>query len=77
MRFVYIGGYAMKILLFVLFVILYFCRYCQILGMVLNQLSLECVVLHSMIPQKQRLASLAKFKSDQIKVLVATDVASR
>ena len=52
-------------------------RYCQILGMVLNKVGVECVVLHSMIPQRQRLASLAKFKSDQMKLLVATDVGSR
>ena len=52
-------------------------RECQILGMVLHKVGLECVVLHSMIPQKQRLASLAKFKSDQRKLLVATDVGSR
>ena len=52
-------------------------RYCQILGMVLHKVGVECVVLHSMIPQRQRLASLAKFKSDQMKLLVATDVGSR
>ncbi|XP_052701897.1 probable ATP-dependent RNA helicase DDX49 [Crassostrea angulata] len=53
------------------------CKYTQILGMVCTQLGLPCVVLHSMIRQKERLAALAKFKSNQINILIATDVASR
>lgn len=53
------------------------CKYCQILSMVLNQLEFECVALHSVLPQKLRLAALQKFKSSQVKILVATDVASR
>ena len=43
----------------------------------LNELGIEAVTIHSMIPQKERLASLARFKSSHVKVLVATDVASR
>ncbi|KAK3097779.1 hypothetical protein FSP39_013126 [Pinctada imbricata] len=53
------------------------CKYTQILGMVCTQLNLPCVVLHSMIRQKERLAALAKFKSNQVNILIATDVASR
>ncbi|XP_061172252.1 probable ATP-dependent RNA helicase DDX49 [Saccostrea echinata] len=53
------------------------CKYTQILGMICTQLGLPCVVLHSMIRQKERLAALAKFKSNQINILIATDVASR
>jgi len=53
------------------------CKYCQILAMVLNEVGMNCLALHSMIPQRQRLAALAKFKSHQTRVLVATDVASR
>ncbi|XP_052795014.1 probable ATP-dependent RNA helicase DDX49 isoform X2 [Mya arenaria] len=53
------------------------CKYTQILGMVCQELGFDCVVLHSMIRQKERLASLAKFKSNQVKILIATDVASR
>ncbi|XP_064609742.1 probable ATP-dependent RNA helicase DDX49 [Liolophura sinensis] len=53
------------------------CKYCQILGMVLRELGFPCAVLHAMIPQRQRLAALAKFKSNQVRILIATDVASR
>ena len=53
------------------------CRYCQILTMVCLEVGIDCVALHSMNLQRQRLAALAKFKSHQVKVLIATDVASR
>lgn len=53
------------------------CKYTQVLGIVLSELGMKCVVLHSMIRQKERLASLAKFKSSQVNILIATDVASR
>ncbi|ESN99182.1 hypothetical protein HELRODRAFT_66523 [Helobdella robusta] len=53
------------------------CKYCQILAMVLVELDFECVALHSMLQQKMRIAALNKFKSSQVKILVATDVASR
>lgn len=53
------------------------CKYCQLLGLVMKDLGLECVTLHSMIPQRDRLAALAKFKSHQVRTLIATDVASR
>ncbi|KAH3840390.1 hypothetical protein DPMN_113838 [Dreissena polymorpha] len=53
------------------------CKYTQILGMVCQELGFDCVVLHSMIRQKERLAALAKFKSNQVRILIATDVASR
>ncbi|XP_048736613.2 probable ATP-dependent RNA helicase DDX49 [Ostrea edulis] len=53
------------------------CKYTQILGMICTQVGLPCEVLHSMIRQKERLAALAKFKSNQINILIATDVASR
>ncbi|XP_060530989.1 probable ATP-dependent RNA helicase DDX49 [Cylas formicarius] len=53
------------------------CKYCEILSLTLNELGIENVALHSMIPQKQRLASLNKFKSNIVKILIATDVASR
>ncbi|XP_041368364.1 probable ATP-dependent RNA helicase DDX49 [Gigantopelta aegis] len=53
------------------------CKYTQIIGMICHELGFPTVVLHSMIPQKQRLAALAKFKSNQVQILIATDVASR
>lgn len=52
-------------------------RYTQILGMICQELGFDCVVLHSLIRQKERLAALAKFKSNQVRILIATDVASR
>lgn len=45
--------------------------------MMLNEVGFENVSLHGMIPQPQRLAALAKFKSNVVKMLIATDVASR
>ncbi|XP_017783893.1 PREDICTED: probable ATP-dependent RNA helicase DDX49 [Nicrophorus vespilloides] len=53
------------------------CRSCQVISMMLNEVGFENVALHGMIPQSQRLSSLAKFKSNTIKMLIATDVASR
>ncbi|XP_069138526.1 probable ATP-dependent RNA helicase DDX49 [Argopecten irradians] len=53
------------------------CKYTQILGMICTSLGLSCVILHAMCKQKERLAALAKFKSNQVNILIATDVASR
>lgn len=43
----------------------------------LNDVGFENVALHGMLKQKMRLASLVKFRSNSIKILIATDVASR
>ncbi|CAH1796890.1 unnamed protein product [Owenia fusiformis] len=53
------------------------CKYVQILGMVFREVGIPAVVIHSQIAQKLRLSSLARFKSHQARVLIATDVASR
>lgn len=53
------------------------CKNCQLLSMTLNEVGFENVALHAMERQRERLASLAKFKSNVIKILIATDVASR
>nr|KAG5688743.1 hypothetical protein BaRGS_002067 [Batillaria attramentaria] len=53
------------------------CKYAQILGMICDELGFPCAVLHSMIPQRFRLNSLTRFKSNQTRILIATDVASR
>jgi len=45
--------------------------------MTLNEVGFDTVALHAMITQRQRLASLAKFKSHFSNILIATDVASR
>jgi ATP-dependent RNA helicase DDX49/DBP8 len=43
----------------------------------LRELGVNSVALHSLISQDRRRAALGKFKSQQVRVLVATDVASR
>jgi len=43
----------------------------------LDELGLEAVALHSHKSQSSRLAALQCFKSGQVPVLLATDVASR
>ncbi|KAF5286767.1 hypothetical protein FQA39_LY04190 [Lamprigera yunnana] len=53
------------------------CKKCQVLSMMLNEVGFENLSLHAMIPQQQRLAALARFKSNVTKILIATDVASR
>ncbi|XP_019869571.1 probable ATP-dependent RNA helicase DDX49 [Aethina tumida] len=53
------------------------CRNCQVLSMTLNEVGFENVALHAMIPQSQRLGALNRFKSNTVKMLIATDVASR
>ncbi|XP_064390499.1 probable ATP-dependent RNA helicase DDX49 [Halichondria panicea] len=53
------------------------CRSCQVYSILLRNLDYPCVALHSILSQSQRLASLNKFKSGHVRILVATDVASR
>lgn len=50
---------------------------CQILSTTLNSLGFENICLHGSMKQRERVASLSKFKSKYIKILIATDVASR
>lgn len=45
--------------------------------MTLNEVGFENVALHAMIKQRERLEALHKFKADQVKILIATDVAAR
>jgi len=53
------------------------CKSAQLLSMTLNNLGFSSQALHSMRSQKERMAALADFRSCQVKILVATDVASR
>merc|ERR1712029_75421 len=53
------------------------CKSCQLISMTLNALGFKAAALHSMISQKERTAGLAKFRSSQVRILVATDLASR
>ncbi|ENN76440.1 hypothetical protein HUJ04_009154 [Dendroctonus ponderosae] len=53
------------------------CKNCQLLSITLNEVGMDNVALHAMIPQAQRLAALNRIKSIRVKILIATDVASR
>eukprot|EP00931_Biecheleriopsis_adriatica_P048307 TRINITY_DN2790_c0_g1_i1.p1 TRINITY_DN2790_c0_g1~~TRINITY_DN2790_c0_g1_i1.p1 ORF type:complete len:564 (+),score=114.04 TRINITY_DN2790_c0_g1_i1:74-1765(+) len=50
---------------------------CQLFTSMLDILEFEVTGLHSLQSQRQRLASLGKFRAGKAKILVATDVASR
>merc|ERR1712098_860855 len=57
-----------------------FCRTCrqtELIGSLLSKVGLRSSTLHSVKPQRERMSSLASFKSGHTKVLIATDVASR
>jgi len=53
------------------------CERTGYISQLLSELGIDCIALHSLLTQNRRLASLAKFKSEQSPILVATDVASR
>ncbi|KAK9510630.1 hypothetical protein O3M35_005371 [Rhynocoris fuscipes] len=53
------------------------CKNCQLLSMTLNIIGFKNVALHNMMRQSERLASLHRFKSNHVTLLVATDLASR
>ena len=47
------------------------------LHLLLEKMGISSTIIHSQMPQKTRLQNLQLFKSEQVKILVATDVASR
>jgi ATP-dependent RNA helicase DDX49/DBP8 len=53
------------------------CERAAFVSGILTTLGVQNVALHSLLSQNRRLASLGKFKSQQVCVMVATDVASR
>ncbi|EPS72066.1 hypothetical protein M569_02692, partial [Genlisea aurea] len=53
------------------------CRSCELLSLMLQQLNIEAAALHSVKSQSLRLSALHKFKSGKVRILIATDVASR
>lgn len=53
------------------------CERCAHISGILTELGIKNVALHSLLSQNRRLASLATFQSQHVRVLVATDVASR
>uniref|UniRef100_A0A182JAN7 Uncharacterized protein n=1 Tax=Anopheles atroparvus TaxID=41427 RepID=A0A182JAN7_ANOAO len=50
---------------------------CQVLSMTLDKIGFENVCLHGFLRQKERVAALNRFKSKHVRILIATDVASR
>ncbi|OEH75640.1 ATP-dependent rna [Cyclospora cayetanensis] len=52
-------------------------RRTQQLATALQQLGIACVCLHSLLQQRQRVAALSAFRSQHMRLLVATDVAAR
>jgi ATP-dependent RNA helicase DDX49/DBP8 len=53
------------------------CERAALISGILEQVGVANVALHSLLSQPRRLAALAKFQSEQVRILVATDVASR
>lgn len=53
------------------------CRSCHMLSLLLAELGIETASLHSLRSQQRRVAALARFRSRQLAVLLATDVAAR
>lgn len=52
-------------------------RDCHRLSLLLEELDVETAALHSLNTQARRLSALQRFKSGQVQILLATDVASR
>lgn len=53
------------------------CSTCEYLRVVLRELFIDSTALHSQMSQSGRIASLAKFKSQIVSILITTDVGSR
>jgi ATP-dependent RNA helicase DDX49/DBP8 len=53
------------------------CKQAQQVAETLKELGREAVPLHSYLTQANRMSSLARFRANQVTILVATDVASR
>lgn len=53
------------------------CKTAELVLRMLRELGLRVVALHSKMTQNDRIASLARFKSGQVPILVSTDVGSR
>lgn len=53
------------------------CKTAESLRLLFKELGIRSTALHSKMSQNDRLGSLAKFKSDIIKILISTDVGSR
>lgn len=42
-----------------------------------RQLGTKCAPLHSLVPQRERLSALDRFRAARVRILLCTDVASR
>jgi ATP-dependent RNA helicase DDX49/DBP8 len=51
------------------------CERAAMVSCILEEVGVDNVALHSLLSQNRRMAALGKFKSEQVRVLVATDVA--
>jgi ATP-dependent RNA helicase DDX49/DBP8 len=52
-------------------------RKCHFLHLLLERLGIPNSIIHSQLSQRKRLENLQSFKAERVKVLIATDVASR
>ena len=50
---------------------------CHFLHLLLEKIGIRTAMIHSKMPQRKRFENLDNFKSEQAKILIATDVASR
>jgi ATP-dependent RNA helicase DDX49/DBP8 len=50
---------------------------CQVLSMTLNSVGMQNICLHGFMRNRDRVAALSQFKSNHVRVLIATDLASR
>lgn len=53
------------------------CATAQRLVLMMQEMGIRCCGMHAKMPQKDRIGSLAKFKSMVIGILITTDVGSR
>ncbi|VDM01238.1 unnamed protein product, partial [Schistocephalus solidus] len=53
------------------------CKWCHLLGLIMSAVGIQSAVLHSSMPQRDRITALTSFKSSHIRVLIARDLASR
>ena len=53
------------------------CERCALVSQLLTVMGVKNVALHSLLSQNRRLAALGQFQSEQVRILVSTDVGSR
>ena len=53
------------------------CKRCELLRLMFRELKIDTTALHSLMNQQDRLATLARFKTGLVKILITTDVGAR